>query len=51
MSRKELMAFKLEPRMIKLIKEYANAHDTTYTKIVEYALIEYFQKRNENLFL
>lgn len=35
--------------MIDMIKKYANANQVSYTKIVEYALIEYFQKRNEDI--
>lgn len=51
MERKEIMAFKLEPNMVELIKKYAEINNTTYTKIVEYALTEYFLKRKENILL
>lgn len=48
-SKKQMVSFKFTPNMLCLIKKYAKKNKTTNTKIVEYALIEYFQKRNEKI--
>lgn len=50
MNRKVIKAFRLNSNIVKLIEKYAKKNNTTSTQIVEYALIEYFKNKNENIF-
>ncbi len=49
-SKKIIQAFKLNPRLVDLITKYAKKNKTSRTQIVEYALIEYFKNKNEDIF-
>ena len=48
--KKILQAFKFNPRLVDLITKYAIKNGTSRTQIVEIALIEYFKKKNEDIF-
>lgn len=48
--KKIIQAFKLNPKIVDLIIKYAKKNKTSRTSIVEYALIEYFKNKNENIF-
>lgn len=50
MNRKVIKSFRLNANLVKLIRKYAKLNKTTSTQIVEYALIEYFKSKNENIF-
>lgn len=50
MNNKVIKAFRLNSSIVKLIEKYAKKNHTTCTQIVEYALIEYFKSKNEDIF-
>lgn len=50
-TKKEMVSIKLSPQMKNIIKEYAEDNDVPFTRVIEYALIEYFQKRNKDILL
>lgn len=50
MSNKVIKAFRLNSNIVKLLEKYAKLNNTTVTQIVEYALIEYFKNKNEDIF-
>lgn len=45
-----LQAFRLNPKIVELITEYAKKHNVSRTAIVEYALKKYFKNNNEDIF-
>ncbi len=45
-----IQAFRLNPKVADLITKYAKKNKASRTSIVEYALIEYFKNKNENIF-
>lgn len=47
MNKKVIKAYRLSPSIIALIEKYAEKNDTTFTKIVEEALFEYFMNKKE----
>lgn len=49
-NKKIIQAYKLNPRLVDLITKYAKMNLTSKTQIVEFALIEYFKKKNEDIF-
>lgn len=49
-NKKIIQAFKLNPKIVDLITKYAKKNKTSRTAIVEYALIEFFKSKNENIF-
>lgn len=50
MNKKIIKAFRLNSNVVSLIEKYAKKNNTTCTQIVEYALIQYFISKNENIF-
>ena len=49
-NKKVFFGFRLNAKLADLIIQYASKYKTTKTQIVEAALIEYFKKKNEDLF-
>ena len=49
-NKKIIQAFKLNPKIVDLISKYAKKNKTSKTQIVEFALIEYFRNKNEDIF-
>ena len=48
--KKIYQGFRINSKLVDLITKYATKNKTSRTQIVEYALIEYFKSKNEDIF-